>query len=118
MYALEDELPKELRRSRINVWEEAIVETDDPRWVESKKNVHALFEADQEAALGLINVEPTTLAGLAALMRHVTAYEATGSGWPSGLQEDDDKPTALGRDWEVYLHRNIVAILDSALQAA
>jgi hypothetical protein len=40
-------------------------------------------------------------------MRHVTAYEANGGGWPSGLQDDDDKPTALGKDWEVYLHKNL-----------
>jgi hypothetical protein len=60
------------------------------------------------------------LAGLAALMRYVAAYEATGSGWPGGLQEDDEKPSALGKDWEVYLHRNIAAALDTvgAAQAA
>jgi hypothetical protein len=62
----------------------------------------------------LINVEPTTLAGLLALMRHVTAYEARGNGWPSGLQDDDDEPTKLGKSWEVYLHRNIAKLLSAA----
>jgi hypothetical protein len=53
-------------------------------------------------------------------MRHVAAYEATGNNWPSGLHDDDDKPSAIGRDWEVYLHRNIAAVLDhvGAAQAA
>jgi hypothetical protein len=116
MYALEEELPKELRRSNIDCWEEVIVETDDPRWIESERNVHALFRADEEAAMGLITIEPITLSGLAALMRHVSQYEAGGNGWPSGLIDDDDKPTSIGRDWEVYLHRNIVTLL--AAQAA
>jgi hypothetical protein len=120
MYALEAELPKELRKSNVDDWEEVILETDDPRWIESEKNVFALFRAEENAALELINIEPTTLAGLAALMRHVTAYEARGDSWPSGLQDDDAKPSAMGKDWEVYLHRNIAALLGRAvtLQAA
>lgn len=115
MYALEAELPKELRRSNVASWEEVIIETDDPRWIECEKKVYALFEADQEAAIGLIDVEPTTLAGLATLMRHVAAYEATGNYWPSGLQEEGDRPSAIGNDWEVYLHRNIAELLQRAV---
>jgi hypothetical protein len=117
LYALEAELPKELRRSNVCFYEEVIVETDDARWIECQKNLHALHEADQEAALGLINVEPTTLAGLLALMRHVTAYEARGNNWPSGLQEDDGPPAKLGKDWEVFLHRNIAQLLSASIAA-
>ncbi len=51
------------------------------------------------------------LAGLAALMRHVTTYEAKGDCWPTGLQDDDAEPTAVGRDWEVYLRRNVASLL-------
>jgi hypothetical protein len=112
MYTLEEELPKELRKSNVDAWEEVIVQTDDPRWIESEKNVHALFEADGDAAIGLINVEPATLAGLAALMRHVTEYERKGDSWPGALQEDDSKPTSVGKNWAVYLHRNIASLLE------
>jgi hypothetical protein len=112
MYTLEEELPTQLRKSNIDAWEEVIVETDDPRWIESEKNVHALFQADQEAAIGLINVEPVTLAGLAALMRHVTEYERKGDSWPGGLQDTGAKPTSIGKGWEVYLHRNIASLLE------
>jgi hypothetical protein len=113
MYTLEEELPKELRKSNVDAWEEVIVETDDPRWIESEKNVHALFEADGDAAIGLINVEPATLAGLAALMRHVTEYERKGDSWPAGLEEDAGaKPTSIGKDWAIYLHRNIASLLE------
>jgi hypothetical protein len=113
MYALEAELPKELRKSSIDIWEEVIVETDDPRWIESERNVHALFEADEAAALELINVVPTTLAGAADLMRYVAAIEERGHSWPDGLQEDDENPAKIGKAWEVYLHRNIVALFNS-----
>jgi hypothetical protein len=111
-YALEAELPKHLRKSNINDWETKIVETDDPRWIETEKNVHHLFDAEINAAIELISVEPTTLAGAAALMRYVASLEAKGHTWPDGLQDDDAKPTAIGKDWEVYLHRNITAVLE------
>jgi hypothetical protein len=117
MYALEAELPQGLRKSDISVWEEAIVETDDPRWIENAKNVAALFEADEEAAMGLINTEPSTLAGAAALMRYVAALEAKGHSWPSGLYEDDADTSKLGKDWEVYLHRNIAQLLSASVVA-
>jgi len=88
--------------------------TDDPRWIKCEKSLQALWEADEAAALGLINTEPTTLAGAAALMRYVADLEAKGHSWPSGLQDDDAEPTKLGKDWEVYLHRNIAQLLSAA----
>jgi hypothetical protein len=30
---------------------------------------------------------------------------------PGDLQDDDDKPTALGKNWGVYLHRNLAEFL-------
>src|SRR5436309_15327207 len=33
--ALEQELPREKTRSWITVWEEEVLETDDPRWIDS-----------------------------------------------------------------------------------
>ena len=36
---LEDELPEKARRSSITAYEHVIVETDDPRWIESEKAV-------------------------------------------------------------------------------
>jgi hypothetical protein len=117
MYALEAEIPQKLRQSSISVWEEVIVETDDPRWIESEKNLHALWEADEDAAMGLINTEPTTLAGAAALMRHVAALEAKGHGWPCGLHGEGADTSKLGKDWEVYLHRNIAQLLSASIAA-
>jgi hypothetical protein len=43
--ALEQELPREKTRSWITVWEEEIVETDDPRWIDSVREVHRASEA-------------------------------------------------------------------------
>jgi hypothetical protein len=113
---LEKVLPKERRQTNISSWEIKIVETDDPRWIESEKKAYALFDAEEAAALALINVEPTTLAGAASLLRHVTGLEAKGHTWPDGLQEDDDAgATKIGKDWEVYLHRNVAALLAGLL---
>jgi hypothetical protein len=109
---LEEELPKDLRRSWIDVWETKIVETDDPRWIEAEKASNQLADAETEAAIELINVEPVTLAGAAALMRYVADMEANGCLWPDGLQ-NDDKPSKCGKKWEVYLHRNIAAVLEA-----
>src|SRR5437762_823191 len=41
-FALEEELPKDRRQSDITVWETKIVETDDPRWIASQKEVDEL----------------------------------------------------------------------------
>jgi hypothetical protein len=109
---LEEELPKDLRKSWIDAWETKIVETDDPRWIEAEKASNQLADAETEAAIELINVEPVTLAGAAALMKYVADMEAKGCLWPDGLQ-DDDKPSKLGKKWEVYLHRNIAAVLEA-----
>jgi len=111
MYELEAGLPKDQRQSNIDAWEEKIIETDDPRWIANARKLHAIHEATSDAEMGLIQVEPATLAGLAALMRHVSQHEDLGGEWPSGLHEDGDKPSSIGKSWEVYLHRNIVALL-------
>jgi hypothetical protein len=109
---LEGEIPQHLRKSIITDWETEIVDTDDPRWIESESTCHALIDADTKAALDLIETVPTTLAGAAALMRYVASLEENGHGWPGALHDDDDKQTGAGRDWTVCLHCNIAAVLE------
>ena len=50
--ALEQELPREKTRSYITVWEEGIVETDDPRWIDS---VCSQFKLGQRNTLVPVN---------------------------------------------------------------
>jgi hypothetical protein len=110
-FALERELPMDRQQSSVNSWEEKIVETDDPRWIQMERRVNAMHDAEIDASMELINVEPTTVAGAAALLKRVVAMEVKGWSWPSGLQEEDAKPTALGKSWETYLHQNLSALL-------
>src|SRR3954454_18653566 len=51
--ALEEELPSEKTRSWITVWEQTIVDTDDPRWIDSVREVHRTSDAETDAAYAL-----------------------------------------------------------------
>jgi hypothetical protein len=103
---LERELPCDKRLSNIDAWEEKIVETDDPRWIESERAVWQAWEAEDGAAIDLVCIQPTTRAGVLALLDHAIAYDTDGEGWPRGLQSDDGKRT---RDWHQFLIENLVA---------
>jgi hypothetical protein len=103
---LEKESPRERRCSDVNVWEEKIVETDDPRWIECERAVMRAWEAEDNAAIDIVCIQPTTRAGFLALLDHAIAYDTDGSGWPRGLQSDDGKRT---RDWHRFLPENLLA---------
>jgi hypothetical protein len=87
---LEKELPSERRQTHITAWEEAIVKTDDPRWIEAEREVSLSSDAKNDAALDLLEVSPTTRAGVLALLDHVAAYDKGRVSWP-----DDWHPTLL-----------------------
>ncbi len=40
-------LPHDKRQSRVDVWREEIVETDDPRWIETERAIHNAFDAEK-----------------------------------------------------------------------
>jgi hypothetical protein len=67
---LEVSLPEDQRQSDITVWEENIVETDDPRWLAA---VRASWEASNsmdDLAIDLLNTRLATVAGVEALLRY------------------------------------------------
>jgi hypothetical protein len=99
---LENELPQERRCS--DVWEEKIVETDDPRWIKCERAVMTASEAEDNATIDLVCIQPTTRAGFLALL--AIAYDTDGHGWPRGLQFDDGKRT---RDWHQFLLEKLLA---------
>jgi hypothetical protein len=84
---------------------------DDARWIESEQR---LFDAQEEAILALVTIKPTTVAGLASLMRHVAAYEADGNEWP---MFNDDEGDGQAKDFSFFLHRNLAAALERATQS-
>jgi hypothetical protein len=104
--ALEQELPREKTRSWIAVWEEAIVETDDPRWIDSVREVHHASHAATDAAYALASIAPTTMAGVVGLLQY--AISVRPEEWPEGVESDDDTET---RPWHYFLIETLIAIL-------
>jgi hypothetical protein len=103
---LEEELPKDKRLSNIDVEEEKIVETDDPRWIEAEQQLMRTSDAEESAAINLVCIQPTTRAGVVALLDHAIAYDTDGEGWPRGIQSDDGQRT---RNWHYFLIENLLA---------
>ena len=104
--ALEQELPREKTRSWITVWEQTIVETDDPRWIESVREVHRTSEAETDAACALESIAPTTMAGVVGLLQYAISIQP--EEWPEGVQSDDDTET---RPWHYFLIEMLIAVL-------
>jgi hypothetical protein len=104
--ALEEELPREKTRSWITVWEEGIVETDDPRWIDSVREVHHTSDAATDAAYALANVAPTTMAGVVGLLQYAISFRP--EEWPEGVESDEDTET---RPWHTFLIETLIAVL-------
>jgi hypothetical protein len=104
--ALEQELPREKTRSWITVWEEEIVETDDPRWIDSVREVHRSCEAETDAACALASIAPTTMAGVVGLLQY--AISVRPEEWPEGVESDEDTET---RPWHTFLIEMLIAVL-------
>src|SRR3954449_9188867 len=104
--ALEEELPREKTCSWIAVWEQAIVETDDPRWIDSVREVHRTSEAETDAACALASIAPTTMAGVVGLLQY--AITVRPEEWPEGVESDDDSET---RPWHYFLIEMLIAVL-------
>jgi hypothetical protein len=89
--ALEEELPHDKHRSGLHPGGE-IVETDDPRWIAAIQATHEASHLADEAAAGLAGIEPTTIAGVCALLNYFVEVEAIDGGalWPDNLIDDDE----------------------------
>ena len=105
-FALEEELPREKTRSWITVWEQEIVETDDPRWIDSVWEVHRASDAETDAAYALANIAPTTMAGVLGLLQYTISIRP--EQWPEGVESDDDIET---RPWHYFLFEMLIAVL-------
>ena len=112
---LEDELPTDRRRSDINMGVLTIVSEDDPRWIAVQKAVLATCKATDEAATQLLLIQPTTLAGVVAVLRHAYDYERRGSEFPGGYDDGDLSPCLLGAEWSVYFHRNLAQAIETMI---
>lgn len=53
-----------------------IVKTDDPRWIANQRAVDKACDEGFDRALALLDVRPTTAAGLVTLLRYVAELES------------------------------------------
>jgi hypothetical protein len=74
--ALEEELPQEKRQTFIHAHEEKIIETDDPRWIAAERALSDGWNVIEDAGCDLVNIEPTSVAGVVALLHYVADQEA------------------------------------------
>ena len=110
---LENELPRDKRQSSVDAWEEKIVETDDPRWIECERAVIKTSDAEIDATIPLVDVTPTTRAGILALLQYAVSNDTDGEGWPRDLVGDDGKTHC----WQHFLLENILEALGAEVTA-
>jgi hypothetical protein len=92
--ALGASLPDSRQRSVLNVWREEIFETDDPRWIAAIRARWATSNSMDDLAIDLLNTEPTTVAGIEALLRYFADQEK--EIFPYEVSHDDGSEGAFG----------------------
>ena len=97
-----------LRMAIVPTWDEKIVETDDPRWIECEREIIRTMDAESDAACTLVSISPTTLAGVLALLQYAVARDTDGEAWPRDLVSDDGTKS---RSWHYFLIENVAATL-------
>ncbi|MGY2906565.1 twin-arginine translocation signal domain-containing protein [Bradyrhizobium sp. URHC0002] len=115
-FDLEPKLPRDGRRSSVTAWEEIIFDTDDPRWIEAVQRRDQTGHKADQAAWDLVKVQPTTMAGLAALLAHVKERENLddNDAWPQ-LPPDGEE---VAETWSCVLHRNLAAVIEAIMVQA
>jgi hypothetical protein len=93
--ALEQSLPDDRRRSVITVWEETILESDDPRWPAALRARSEASISMDDLAIDLLNIEATTVAGVEALLRYFADQEDDAL-FPEEVSNDDGSEEAFG----------------------
>jgi hypothetical protein len=111
---LENELPKDKRRSFLHVDRDEILETDDPRWIECEREIMRTSDLETDAACILVSIVPTTQAGVVALLQYALLADTDGEGWPRDLISDDG---TKARSWHYFLIENVTAALTDLVLA-
>jgi hypothetical protein len=111
---LENELPKDKRRSWVHVGKDNIFETDDPRWIENEHEVMRTSDLEMDAACVLVSIIPTTQSGVVALLQYALLADTDGEGWPGQLVSDDGTKK---RSWHYFLIETVTAALTDLVSA-
>jgi hypothetical protein len=100
------------------------IEFDDPRRVAIEQKMTVAADVEHEASVKLVDVEPTSLAGVIALLSYFAENEVkdggSGSPFPDMLYDDDDP--AINKDWgapySYFLTRTVTRALRKLTAAA
>jgi hypothetical protein len=92
--SLEVSLPDDQHQSCMRVGEEKIVETDDPRWIAAVRARWDASEAMDDLAIDLLHIEPSTVDGIDALLRHFADQDE--GLFPDSIYNDDGSAEAFG----------------------
>jgi hypothetical protein len=94
-----------------------VIPTDDPRWIQTEFELDRIYRLKDGIAFRFLDEPPTTIAGVAALLRY--AYEVAADGgpaWPDRFP--DDPPGEHNYDWSLFLHRSLADALESIARKA
>jgi hypothetical protein len=85
-------------------------EDETRRGEEIEAAIEEAFHTEEVAAYELLNVDPTTMAGVVALLTYACDHDdaAHGMGWPEAIACEEAKDT---RSWQYFLIANLVEIL-------
>lgn len=114
---LERLLPSKKRRSNNLGGGVNIDPNDDPRWVASVQRYRVVFDEVDAASLRLLDVRPTTVAGIIALLRYAHQYVTGGREWPQQILEDGQTDEEFGLDFSVVLHKHVADALEVLVAA-
>lgn len=97
-----------------------VVETDDPRWTAAVREYDEAHNAMEEAGVAVLDVQPKTVSGAAALLRHAAdnfdANDGVLLGWPEKLLPDGVDAAAARwntpRSPEYFIIRNVGRALE------
>lgn len=104
---LEDILPDAVTKSFITAFDRKIVKTDDARWIASVKKVDKASDEMDAAAQVMVRLKPTTLAGVAALLRYAAEHVADGNCWPDYAGDESQ------RDFTQQLHLTVAEAVEA-----
>jgi hypothetical protein len=108
---LEESLPADRQQSSITALEQRIFLEDDPRWIASQEAVDVLGDAERDAACQILNVHPTTMAGVVAVLRYSVDGDRDGCLWAGNII-DDEHDGGRGMPWARHLHRMLASAIE------
>lgn len=106
---LEGALPEHDRKSFITAFDRKIFKTDDPRWIACVRKVDKASDVMDAAAQAMVNIKPTTLPGIVALLRYVAEHAEDGNVWPDYAANESDE---VERGWTTQLHLTLAEAVE------